>query len=619
MKQETTLFFFFFFLFFQLFFFFVCLFDDACSRFLEITFRDTSFISFSNHIARRITKLIADMQTSALLAAFAAVVLLLAPIGSVVASPSYDYIVVGGGTAGCVAAARLSENPRNTVLLIEPGRDDTADPLVGPVIFPGKPFVDIYSKYVEGHKSHESQPNGFSPHHYFPVSRTLGGGSQTNGQCYSRMPVEDLALFNISGWSYDDVLPFQKRVESYTSYDGVSSSFRGMQGPVSITNYAPGDLTTKIIQSMSTVLKMPIKSDLDSGDAHGVSQFGRNSKVSAFTRESSWSAYLKPVYESRRNLKIMMNASVTKIKWATTRVRGKMQYVLPLKAEGVYYTINSMPESSVEFVEVNKEVLLAAGTINSPKLLMLSGIGPAQDLASKGIEVVLDSPHVGQNLHDHMKLPTMTYLFVDAQVSDRVLPVAFGRTGMRNDNVHDFEIAFVQAANGIPLSATLKAAAVVSIPVLTRNSGNGSVTLLNNNPTSQPVVEFRMFGNPRDALSLAWLGNVTRSIAMNTPGFIAESAPGFAKVPLNAPLTAWMSWFQSSNAMEGASPYYHFTSTCKMSTSIQTGVVDNKLKLHGSSNVRVIDMSVLPQTTSVRPFGSAMMLGERGAEFALTA
>lgn len=521
----------------------------------------------------------------------------------------YDYIVVGGGTAGCVAAARLSENRENQVLLIEAGHDDFEHPSTGAVIMPGKPFVDEKGPLIASYMSRESAPNGFTANHYIPISRTLGGGSATNGQCYSRLGREDFERFNISGWSYDEVWPFQAKVENYTYPD--PSGRRGRNGPVSIRKFPVGDLSANIMLTMASVLGLNLTDDLDSGMPHGVGQFNRNSKLSEMTRESSWSAYLRPVYKSRPNLRIVMDATVTGIVWKNKGIiSARYPKLIPM---GVRFTVNSVMESQVMTALVRKELILSAGAINTPKLLMLSGVGPRAHLESLGIDVLLASERVGQNLQDHVRLPMMTFMFAAPTVTDRVLSVAFGRTGLSNDSYVDYEIAFIQAAN----APTYTVAG--SIPALTRNSGVGSIKLVDKNPTTMPIIDFRSFANALDYDKLVFLANVTREIARNTPGFMSELTPGFSKVPLGSTGAGWASYIKISSAFSGAQSYAHFSSTCSMGATIGTGVVNNKLEVFGTSKLRIADMSVLPATVSQRPFATAMMVGERVAAFVLEA
>jgi choline dehydrogenase len=317
------------------------------------------------------------------------------------------------------------------------------------------------------------------------------------------------------------------------------------------------------------------------------------------------------VYQSRPNLRIVTDSTVTRIEWRTRRVRGKKVLIRPLVAEGVFYITNALTEPTVSFATVRRDVIISAGGMITPKILMISGIGPSAHLTTRGIPVLVASEQVGRNLQDHISLPTMSFRFQPPTVTDRVITSAFGRSGLRDDHILDYEIAFVQAAN------TPAATIVVSIPVMTRNSGNGSVQLLDSNPSSLPLVDFATMSTPRDILTLAWLGNRTRAIAMQTPGYITESAPGFTAVPLGAPLSAWNAWFQSTAPFFGARSYAHFSGTCRMASSIETGVVDGKLKVFGTANVRAADMSVIPQTVSQRPFGTGYLVGERVADFAL--
>lgn len=529
-------------------------------------------------------------------------------VSTLPAVTEYDYVVVGGGTSGCVVAARLSENPNVQVLLIEAGRDDSNSSWTGPVIMLGKPFVDIQSPLVIPYRSREAVSNGFSPNHYIPISRTLGGGSATNGQCYSRLGREDWDRWNISGWSYDEVAPFQARVENVT-YDSDPSPSRGRSGPMQVRKFPAGDLSLNLMQSMSAILGLNITDSVDNGNARGISQFERNSKADSMTRESTWTAYLKPVYKSRKNLRIITDATVTGIIWERDGILSRRHP--KLVAQGVRFTVNTPLSSRVMTALVRKELIISAGAINTPKLLMLSGVGPESHLISLGIKVLMKSEHVGRNLQDHFRVPTMSFVFAPPAVPDRVLPVAFGSTGVDpSDNSLDYEIAFVQAAN------TPTSTVVVAIPVVTRNSARGSVQLLDTNPTTLPIIDFGAFANPTmDFNKLVKIANATRMIARRTPGFLTEASPGLAAVPLSDSPSHWTAFMKTSASFGGAQSYAHFSSSCRIGKTIGDGVVDSMLLVHGSANLRIVDMSVLTGATSQRPFATAALIGERGAAF----
>jgi len=312
---------------------------------------------------------------------------------------------------------------------------------------------------------------------------------------------------------------------------------------------------------------------------------------------------------------------VQSIRWKTEFVRGKIQPVHPLVALGVNYVMQRLPQDVPMFTRARGEVVLSAGTLESSKILMLSGVGPAAHLADKKVDLVLASEQVGLGLRDHMSIPAFGFLIKEtdatkAQVGVNVqaLTAAFGSTGQQPHPFKDYELGFIEYKNGIVYSASgATATYFAATPVLTRNSCNGSLTLLDNNPRSQIVANLKSFSNPTvDAMALAWLANATRAIGRAMPGFVTEQSPGVQAMPLGSSLAAWAA---SSIVTKGAYSFTHTVGGCLIGTSIDNGVVDNKLKVFGTTNLRVADLSVLPQTTGQRPFPTAMLIGERVSDF----
>jgi choline dehydrogenase len=292
---------------------------------------------------------------------------------------SYDYIIVGAGSAGCVLAARLSESGRHRVLLLEAGPDDRRFWIQVPVGY-GKSFYDARVNWMY---MTEPVPNLAGRPSYWPRGKVLGGSSSINAMVYIRGQAEDYDDWRAAGnpgWGWDDVLPLYKRMESH---EWGASEFHGGAGPLHIK--APSGELHPICEDF---LRAGEEAGLSrTADFNGASQEGVGTyhiTVKDGLRMSAARAYLRPA-RKRANLRIVTGAEARRVVFEGGR------------AVGVDYTRNGRRETA----RAGAEVILAAGAVNTPKLLLLSGVGPADDLKALGIEPLLDSPAVGRHLQDH--------------------------------------------------------------------------------------------------------------------------------------------------------------------------------------------------------------------------
>lgn len=528
------------------------------------------------------------------------------------AHPEFDFIVVGAGSAGCVLANRLTEDGHSKVLLVEAGPPDR-HPFIHIPLGMGKLLA--WGLYDWGLSS-EPEEGLDGRRLKAPRGKVLGGSSSINVMAYTRGHPGDYdrwAANGATGWSYADCLPYFRRSETW---EKGANPWRGDSGPLGVEYARTDDPLFDAWQAAAVEMGFPILGDYNSEPPVG---FGRSQyTIARGRRASTASAYLRPV-RSRRNLTLVTGADVEGL-----ILEGKV-------ARGIRYRLGG---ALVE-ARAGREVILSAGTFNSPKLLMLAGIGPAEHLESLGIRPVVSLP-VGDNLQDHMAVLNM-YERRDppsalrAQMRfDRIafsmVRAYLGGTGpgtvvpgglhafIKTDPaepVPDIEFMF----RGLPLQADMwfpgiKAPYVDGYgirPCLLHPKSRGTVRLRSADGRDPPVIRFNAFSAPGDLERLREGFKLGRELAHQKA---LEGYRGREVTPKKAPTTdAEVDAFLRQTAITANHP----AGTCRMGTD-EASVVDTDLRVRGIEGLRVVDAAVLPDMPSAHINAAVIMIAEKIAD-----
>ncbi len=523
----------------------------------------------------------------------------------------YDVIVVGAGSAGCVLANRLSADDRTRVLLLEAGGTDWRPEIAVPAAF-GK----LFRSAVDWAYETEAQPALAGRKIFWPRGKVLGGSSSMNAQVYMRghrMDYDGWAALGNDGWAYDDVLPYFKKSENNTRG---ASRFHGAGGPLDISDCRdPNPLTLAMVEAAAAV-GIPRIDDFNREDQTGV---GLNQVTQRRGRRASTAfAFLNPA-RKRRNLTVLTSALVSRV----TLENGRAVGVTYLDARGKSHSVRA-----------SREVVLSGGAINSPQLLMLSGIGPADALRALGIEVVLDLPGVGQNLVDHpalgliqeSRLPVSLLL---AEGLSSIVSYLTRRLGPLSSNIAE-ACAFVKSRPDLPacdlqfhlapveydlrLESEPTVHAFTIGAALVAPKSVGQLRLASTDPRKAPVIDPAYLSDPegedlRSLTASLRLGREIAGAAPLAPFRGAELKPGPA-VRSDAELEAYV--------RSHTSTLYHPVGTCRMGTD-GSGVVDSKLRVRGVNGLRVADASVMPVIPRGNTNAPTIMIAERAAEWVLSA
>jgi choline dehydrogenase len=507
----------------------------------------------------------------------------------------FDYIIVGAGSAGCVLAARLSEDPDVTVCVVEAGPTDAIDNIRIPVL--GGQL--IRSRYDWDYDTH-GEPNCNGRRMFLPRGRVLGGTSSLNGQVHIRGNRQDFDDWNQPGWSYADLLPYFKRSEDN---ERGASDYRGAGGPLSVSdNRSRNPMSSAFVQA-AIEAGYPANDDFNGAVQDGFGYYQLTQRNGR--RCSAAVAYLHPALD-RPNLTVQTFAQVERI------------LVRDGRAEGISCR---RLESTFE-LRAHREVILSAGAYNSPQLLMLSGIGPADALRALGIPVVLDQPEVGQNLQDH---PT-TYL-----VFGHSRPVSVLATGLP-EHLRQFEeegrgpmTCNIPEAGGFVRTRDGLSAPDVqfhSLPVMAMENGlgmppdhgisfgpcvlaplsRGSVTLASREPTAKPRIRHNYFLEQADMDTMV----AGLRIAMDI-GRQAAVAP-YTERPYTYPASDSEADLRALVRASSQS-IYHPVGTCAIGS-----VLDPQLRVLGISGLRVVDASVMPNVPRGNTNAPTIAVAERAAD-----
>ena len=531
-------------------------------------------------------------------------------------SDSFDYIVIGSGSAGSLMANRLSADPANRVALIEAGPSDKKWPVNLKTAMPvGNIFLLPHEKYnwkqaLTGNAAVNNRTINF------PRGKLFGGCSAINGGVYIRGQKADYdawAKAGNDGWAYDDVLPAFKAVENYA---GPDTPWHGKGGELDVQKPKSWNPVSAAIVDAAEQAGHRRNDDFAGDRQDGFGRYDLNQRNG--TRLSSARAFLHPALK-RANLTVLDETMVRRILFDRGRAVG-----LEIEKDGARSTIAA-----------RREIILCAGATNSPQLLMLSGIGPQDHLRDMGIDIVHHLPGVGAHLQDHptvhvaMENPSAESYAVSAKVLPRILASPFKylakRKGMLASNVAeaggflctdgtgrpDIQITFLA---GLKLDARSvpRRHGYMGLIQLLRPKSTGSVRLASNRPEDKPVIDPNFFADPYDMQTLiAGFRECRRIFAQPALAAMtgAEIEPG--------------AQCQSDSEIDNAlrkivNTAYHPTGTCKMGPdSDPMAVVDSRLRVRGVSGLRVVDASVMPDIISGNTSAPTMMMAQRAAIFIL--
>ncbi|MEM9013286.1 MAG: GMC family oxidoreductase N-terminal domain-containing protein [Pseudomonadota bacterium] len=523
----------------------------------------------------------------------------------------YDYVIVGGGSAGCTLAARLSADRDIRVLLLEAGPRDR-----NPFIHIPVGFARMTAGPLTWGLKTVPQIHANDREISYSQARVLGGGSSINAEIFTRGRPADFDAwaeeFGCDGWSFREIQPYFLKSESN---DLLAGDWHGTDGPLGVSTLTPQPLTRAFVQSCQQ-LGMPLNPDFNGPRQAGAGPY--QVTVRQGRRCSAATAYLKPA-RHRPNLEVAVDARVLRLLIENGRATG-----VEVTGAGGRRTIRAA-----------REVIVTAGAIGSPKLLMLSGLGPADHLRDLGIAVAADLPGVGQNLHDHFGIDIVYELKGDTSLDKYKRPHWAALAGLeylllrrgpvtsnvveggafwyadRTADAPDLQFHFLVGAgveDGVPTIASGSGCTLNSYTLQPR--ARGSVTLRSTDPAAKPLVDPNFLGDPYDLKTSAEGVRLSREIlsqpAMQRfvrrehfPGDSVQTAEDFR-----------------AYARKYGRTSYHPVGTCRMGRDANA-VVDPDLRVHGIDGLRVADSSIMPRLVSSNTNATAIMIGEKAADLIL--
>ncbi|GAA5974692.1 hypothetical protein JCM11641_007225 [Rhodosporidiobolus odoratus] len=589
----------------------------------------------------------------------------------------YTHVVVGGGTAGLAVAARISEDPSLSVLVLEAG---TSQPLTPGIMVPGLAGT-TFNTDVDWAFYTQPQEKAKGRKVYWPRGKVLGGSSALNFMAWTRGFAGDYDSWEklgISGWGWNDLLPYFKKSERLTPPKGNNQdvhphydpSVHGTSGPVeaSFSEYISPQFTG--FYDAMLARNFSVAKDHTGGKMQGVAYSQSTistGKLDDMHRVTSATAYIDPIVGRRSNLIVLPGMQATKVLWNRAKLRDGR-----LVASGVEFTSSNVTSPVTFSTTATKEVILSAGSIQTPQLLELSGVGSSTFLRSKGITPVIDLPGVGENLQDHpavvvveklkdgaetldalstneltaakaiaqwalgkgiltQELSTLAYISAQSYLSaadhKKALKLIDSLRGSHNIPAKQLAQQRAQVVAGSPVMEILainvyfgkNAAgepgdAYLSLAACNQKSfSRGSIHIASKNPKAYPLIDPNYLQADVDKFYLSKAAQFLRELA-HTPVLAKwidrEVEPG-TSVKSQA---QWSDWVAQSVRTE-----YHPVGTASMLPRAEGGVVDQNLIVYGTSNLRVVDLSIMPLHVSTHPQSTAYAIAEKAADLAKAA
>lgn len=523
----------------------------------------------------------------------------------------FDYIIVGSGTAGATLANRLTEDETCRVLVLEAGGPDRGFWLKLPVGY----YRSIYDKRFS--HLYRSEPEaGISGRRMdCPRGRVLGGSSSINGLIYIRGQHEDFndwEAMGARGWGHRDVLPHFRSIETFS---GDLSQYRGAHGPLHVSELRSENPACDDWLAAARDWGLPENSDFNGASTYGVGRYQLT--LRGRWRDSAATAFLKPAMK-RSNLSVRLRARVTRLLFEKNRV------------VGVEYESGG----KIRTAQADNEVILSAGVVQTPQILQLSGIGPADHLRRIGIEVRVDAPEVGENLQDHLQMRAIVdlsdrrdslndHLRNPIKLAKMGLDWLIGAKGPLTVGAGQYGGgACTKHAEGnrpdiqlfvMPLSVDKPGTPLHDYSGFTTSvwqchpESRGTVRIASEDPTADPAINLNYLSTRRDRDVLVEGVKIVREI-FNQDAFRSrwsrEVVPG-SEVKTDAQILEAI--------RKGATTVYHLVGTCRMGTDDRC-VVDPELRVNGVDGLRIVDASVMPKITSANTNAATYMIAEKAAD-----
>ncbi|KAI4597985.1 hypothetical protein KJ359_003793 [Pestalotiopsis sp. 9143b] len=561
-----------------------------------------------------------------------------------------DYIVVGGGTSGLVVAKRLSEDPNVSVLVIEAGDSVYNNENVTDVNGYGLAFgteIDYAYKSVN-----QTYANGKAQ--TLRAGKALGGTSTINGMAYTRTEsaqVDAWELVGNEGWNWDSLFPYYLKSEHFQAPSAAreaaghlsyEENFHGYDGPL-MTGWAYSETNTSLVTDVTSTygaMGLPLNPDINGGSMIGFGVFPSHVNQELNVREDAARAYYYP-YQNATNLKVLLNTRANKLVWSAANSSSGAT------AEGVSVTSLS---GEAKTIKAAKEIILSGGALSSPKLLELSGIGNPSILEQYGIDVVVDLPTVGENMQDQSNNGIDFGLADNYTLADKTAFVAYpsvshlfgnqtaGFAQQVKSNLSSYA-ARVASANGNVTQATdlleffelqydLIFKSQVPFAELLINFGGtewasefwsllpfsrGNIHIRSSDPTVAAAIDPKYFMLEFDGRAQAEVARYVRKLYATEPfaGYNSgEISPGYDTVAAEANDDAWAAWIKDTYRSN-----FHAVGTAAMMPREKGGVVDTELRVYGTSNVRVVDASVIPFQVCGHSVSTLYAVAERASDF----